>query len=60
MSRKHFILFAEHVRKHVSSINDSTGVNTQNEREAMAEMIIACQDNSNFNKAKFLRACGLE
>ncbi len=49
MSKKHFITAA----KIISNEKDRTAA------AKMAELIIAMNDNANFDKARFLAACGL-
>lgn len=56
MTKRHFEQFARHIRLYletVASLQTAT---------AMAEMVasVAKQDNPNFNRERFMRACGLE
>ena len=52
MTQKDFIAFA----KYISNLNPKQF--GRGEREDMANMVIAVQDNPNFNKEKFLKAAG--
>lgn len=55
MTKKHFIAFAAYI-KSLPVKQYGAG-----ERRDMAEMVakIAAQDNPNFDRARFLKACGL-
>ena len=57
MTKKHFVAFAKHIASYGMTFNDDPDV--VNMRQAMAKMVIQVQDNPNFNKEKFLEACGL-
>lgn len=50
MTKKHFIAAARYIK--------DCPVNEMTKRE-MATLIISIQDNSNFDKDRFLAACGL-
>lgn len=50
MTKMHFIAFARYI--HDSPLPVET-------RQAMAEMVIAVQDNPRFDRDRFLAACGL-
>jgi len=54
MTKKHFIKFAAEINEHRISYS-------RHEAQTMADMVckIAISDNPNFDKARFLKACGL-
>ena len=62
MTKKHFIGFANNIKRDVDTANGSQSVARENLLRVAAEkaqMVCAVQDNPNFDKGRFLRACGL-
>ena len=55
MTKKHFIKFAAEIKAYASIAG------YKNQAKSMAEMVIrvASADNPNFDKGRFLTACGL-
>lgn len=57
MTKKHFIKFAEQIKILLSS-----GEFNKGQTAKMADVVcqVAKNDNPNFDRARFLKACGLE
>jgi hypothetical protein len=52
MTKRHFIVAASLIKRYVEA-------GKLNEANAAANVIICMNDNANFDKARFLAACGL-
>ena len=61
MQKKYFIKFANFIKNHLDSGQSIIGQDQikVNEARLMAEMVTKNNDNPNFNKQRFLIACGL-
>jgi hypothetical protein len=55
MTKKHFIAFAKIIKAQLEADNFCSP-----RAEKMADMVIAVNDNPNFDKARFLEACGFD
>jgi hypothetical protein len=54
MSKKHFIKLAQIFRKYNLNVENSQG------KDILADIIELCkEENPNFDKARFLKACGV-
>lgn len=57
MTKKHFIAFAKHIAQRVAEANGDRELLTR--AKAIALAVVEVQDNPNFDKARFFKACGL-
>ena len=57
MTKKHFIKFAAHIKQRVEEAGNDRELLAR--AKAIALAVIEVQDNPNFDKQRFLRACGL-
>ena len=49
MTKKHFIKFATYIRN----------LKNREHAQAVADAVVVCQDNDNFDRNRFYEACGL-
>ena len=62
MTKKHFEAFARYIREWEVETMDAEASRTQYaERTAMAAMVadVSARDNPRFDRARFMKACGL-
>ena len=60
MTKKHFIQFAKFIKNYGSGCEKGAEKINRIVREDMARMVCEVQDNPNFDKGRFLSACGLD
>lgn len=60
MHKKYFIKFANFIKNYGSGCAEHDKQVNRIAREDMARMVISIQDNPNFDKQRFLIACGLK